>query len=129
MENNGYGVMDRLSENAEYKRLSDKVELLRKVPSLKINELVNECKDYIYILSNTYTYQLARMRVTKGLSQATLAEMRNFVKEQEDNTGDMSRCLTELRVEVDRFIKGVAKIGSDNKLPTPTDDSTCLIIR
>jgi len=107
MVNNGYGIEEKeLTKKRQYKKLKQKLDILRKVPSNQINNAINKCLDYIYTLSNIYIHHLARMRITVGLSQETLAEMRNFIQAQENNTGDMSKCLTELRIEVDNFIGG-----------------------
>ena len=103
--NSGYGI-EEPEDNRQYEKLKGKLEVLRRVPSNQINTVINKCLDYIYILSNIYVYHLARMRNKKGISQATLADMRNFIRDQENNTGDMSKCLTELRIEVAKFVKG-----------------------
>lgn len=107
MVNNGYGIEEKeLMKKGQYKKLKQKLDILRKVPSNQINNAINKCLDYIYTLSNIYIYHLARMKNTVGLGQATLAEMRNFIRDQENNIGDISKCLTELRIEVNYFMDG-----------------------
>lgn len=105
--NNGYGIEEKeLEGNRQYGKLKLRLGELRRVPSNQINDAINKCLDYIYTLSNLYIYHLARMKNTSGLGQQTLAEMRNFIRDQENNTGDISKCLTELRIEIDKFTKG-----------------------
>lgn len=106
--NNGYGVEETELEakNREYGKLKQRLGVLRKVPSNEINDAINKCLDFIYTLSNMYIFYSTRIRTTDGLNQQTLAEMRNFMRDQENNTGDISRCLTELRIEIDTFMKG-----------------------
>jgi len=108
MVNNGYGVEEKELEanNREYGKLKQRLGVLRRVPSNQINDAINKCLDSIYTLSNMYIFYSSRIRTTDGLSQQTLAEMRNFMRDQENNTGDISKCLTELRIEIDTFIKG-----------------------
>lgn len=106
MVNNGYGITEELEENRQNRRLKHKLEALRKVPSRQINDAINKCLEYIYILSHIYIYHLARMRNTSGIGEATLAQFQNFIQEQRNNTGDMSKCLTELRIEIVKFIDG-----------------------
>lgn len=107
MVNNRYGIEERELEGIkEYNKSKHRLETLRKVPSNQINDAINKCLSYIYTLSNIYIYHSSRMKQPETLSQKTLAEMRNFIQDQENNTGDMSKCLTELRIEIDTFIKG-----------------------
>lgn len=107
MVNNGYGIEERdLEKNIQYEKLKQRLRGLRRIPSKQINDAINKCLDYIYTLSNLYVYHIARMRNTVGLGQHTLAEMRNFIRDQENSTGDISKCLTELRIEVDKFARG-----------------------
>lgn len=108
MVNNGYGIEEKeLKENnKEYDKSKQRLETLRKVPSNQINDAINKCLNYIYILSNIYIYHSSRIKKRERLSQQTLAEMRNFIRDQENNTGDMSKCLTELRIEINKFTKG-----------------------
>jgi len=107
MVNNGYGIEEKeLEENGEYEKSKQRLEIVRKVPSNQINDAINKCLDYIYTLSNIYIYHLSRIKEPERLSQQTLAVMRNFIRDQENNTGDMSKCLTELRIEINKFTKG-----------------------
>ncbi|MFC1908492.1 hypothetical protein ACFLXD_01260 [Chloroflexota bacterium] len=106
MVNNGYGITEELQRNKKNKKLKRTLEVLRKVPSNDINNMINKYLEYIYILSHIYIFQLARMRNTAGMSEATLAEYRNSILDQENNTGDMSKCLTSLRIEIYNFVRG-----------------------
>jgi len=108
MVNNGYGVDEKGLEtkNRQYGRLKRRLGILRKVPSNQINDAINRCLDSIYTLSNMYIFYSCRIRTADGLSQQTLADMRNFMRDQENNAGDISKCLTGLRIEIDTFVKG-----------------------
>ncbi|MFC1916770.1 hypothetical protein ACFLX1_01375 [Chloroflexota bacterium] len=51
--NNGYGIDEKESEEErQYRKLKQRLKVLRKVPSNQINNAVNKCLDYIYTLSN-----------------------------------------------------------------------------
>jgi len=108
MVNNGYGIEEQelKGNNKEYDKSQQGLETLRKVPSNQINNAINKCLDYIYTLSNIYIFYSSCITNPDGLGQQTLAEMRNFIRDQENNIGDMSKCLTELRIEIDTFNKG-----------------------
>lgn len=107
MVNNGYGIEEKeLEGNGEYDKSKQRLGILRKVPSNQINDAINKCLDYIYILSNIYIFYSSCITNPDGLDQQTLAEMRNFIRDQENNIGDISKCLTELRIEIDTFSKG-----------------------
>jgi len=108
MVNYGYGIEEKELEanSKEYGKLKRKLGVLRKVPSIQINDAINKCWDFIYTLSNIYIFYSTRIRMVGGLNQQTLAEMRNFIRDQENNTGDISKCLTELRIKIDKFVKG-----------------------
>ena len=108
MVNNGYGVDEKGFEtkNRQYGKLKRRLGILRKVPSYPINDAINRCLDSIYTLSNMYIFYSCRIRTTDGLSQQTLADMRNFMRDQENNAGDISKCLTGLRIEIDTFVRG-----------------------
>ncbi len=104
--NNGYGITEILGINNQYQRFKIKIEKIRKVPSEAINTTINKCLDYIYILSHNYLSHIVRLNNPKDVGEQTLAQLRNFVVEQKENTGDMSKCLTELRIEIDEFLRG-----------------------
>ena len=40
------------------------------------------------------------------LGEASLANYRDFIQDQEEHKGDICNCLTELRVEIDKFVRG-----------------------
>lgn len=106
LENNDYGIQESLANHRRYRRLRKQLEQRRRVPSQAVNGAVNKCLDRLDILPNIYVHQKARMRNRVGLGQGTLASMREFIKAQDNNTGDMSNCLTELRVAVANFLGG-----------------------
>ena len=114
MVNRGYGIEESdLEGNKKYDKLKQRLGELRRVPSKQINDAINKCLDYVYALSNLYIYHLVRMKNTEGLGEQTLAEMRNFIRDQENNTGDISECLTELRIEIDKFTRGEKSAKAD----------------
>ena len=108
MVNNGYGIDEKglETENRQYEKLKRRLGILRKVPSYQINDAINRCLDSIYTLSNMYIFYSCRIRTADGLNQQTLADMRNFMRDQENNAGDISKCLTGLRIEIDTFVRG-----------------------
>lgn len=109
--NNSYGITGKLEQDKTYNNLKNRIETLRKVPSDTISKAVIKCLDYIYILSHNYIHHIVRLNNPSGVGEQTLAQLRNFVLEQDNNTGNMSECLTALRIEIDNYVKG----GRDGK--------------
>lgn len=105
LDNDGYGLSVIKDDNKHIK-LMKRLRKLRRVPSNEINNAINKCVEYSYSVASRYLFQSVCLINNLPIGAKVLASYRSFNRKEREGSGVMSNCLTELRTEIDKFMRG-----------------------
>ena len=115
LDNDGYGLSG-IKDDRQYVKLMDKLKTQRRVPSERINKVINKCMEHSYSLASAYIFHAICLNNKLPVGANVLAGYQSFNRKQRDGSGGMSNCLAELRTEIDIFMQGGKGSGKPTKL-------------
>lgn len=105
LDKDGFGLSGIEAKN-KHKKLMKRLRKARKVPSFRINEVINKCLEHSYSLASAYMFHKICIINKLPIGEDVLSEYESFNRKQRIGSGGMSNCQTELEIAITNFLEG-----------------------